>query len=112
MSDRSGAALRVDDLGDKAVVTLPANLLRTSNTTEISIEAMVFVELYKGWNRASAKLLSLEQSWNASLKWFEDMYSGIHIGGGVSFDQTGAALASALPTGKWHHLRIGLSATG
>ena len=112
MAARSGQALRFDDLGDKATVTIPAALLYSSATTEISVEAMVFVEAHKAWNRGTAKLLSLERSWNASLKWFEDMYSGAHVSGGTAFDCTGSALASAMPVGKWHHLQISLSASG
>jgi hypothetical protein len=112
MESRSGRALRFEDLGDKASVSIPAAVLYGGGTAVIAVEAMVFVESYKGWNRGTARLLSLERSWNASLKWFEDMYSGPHVSGGTSFDCTGATLAGALPKGEWHHLSIALSSSG
>ena len=112
MASRSGQALRFDDLGDKATVSIPASLIYSAGTSEISLEAMVFVEAYKGWNRSPAKLLCLERTWNASLKWYEDTYTGAHLTGGTALDCTGPTLASALPVGQWHHLRISISTTG
>jgi hypothetical protein len=112
MAARSGQALRFDDLGDKATVNIPAELICDPNTAEISVEAMVFVESYQGWNRSSAKLLTLERSWEASLSWFEDTYSGPHLRGGNILDCTGPHLAAAMPVGKWHHLQMIASSTG
>ncbi|HTG44729.1 MAG TPA: TIGR02597 family protein, partial [Verrucomicrobiae bacterium] len=113
MGSRSGTALHFFDLGDKASVTIPANLLYASGvTTEITLEAMIYVNAYKAWNRAPARLLALEKTWNASLKWSEDMYSGAHLGGGSQFDFAGQALATAMPVKEWHHLAITINASG
>ncbi|HEV8543207.1 MAG TPA: TIGR02597 family protein, partial [Verrucomicrobiae bacterium] len=113
MSSRSGKALHVFDLGDEATVTIPADQLYADGTTvEITLEAMVYVNAYKGWNRASARLLSLDQAWNASLQWTEDIYTGPHLGGGSQFDFSGAALAAAMPIQQWHHLAVSINATG
>lgn len=111
MAARSGGALRFYDLGDKATVTL-GSLYSSGETLEISLEAMVYVKSLKGWNRSLARLLTLERSWNASLKWVEDKYSGPHIGGGTQFDLFGASLAAAMPLTNWHHLRISIGASG
>jgi hypothetical protein len=111
MSSRSGQALHFHDLGDSATVTINAGYFSTT-TTEISIEAMVYVNAYKAWNRSSARLLSLEKSWNASLHWTEDMYTGPHAGGGTVFDISGDALSGAMPAQAWHHLVISISQSG
>jgi hypothetical protein len=111
MSTRSGSALRVRDLGDAATVTIPAAVLNAANNPEVTIEAMVYVNDYKAYNRASANLLSLAASWNASLGWIEDMYSGPHIIGGTQFDVFDAPLAEKMPLETWQHLSITLSRT-
>lgn len=112
MSNRSGAALHFSDLGDKATVTIPAGMLYSSAARELTLEAMVYINAYKGWNRASARLLSLEAAWNASLEWIEDIYSGPHIRGGTQFDLSGTNLTSALPLRTWFHLSITVSPAG
>ena len=111
MSERSGAALRVYDLGDKATVSIPSSLLYNSNTSEITIEALVYVNSYQAWNRGTAHLFSLARAWNASLDWIDDKYSGQHIRGGTQFDLLGTTLSSAMPTRRWHHLSITVDRT-
>jgi len=106
MSPRSGAAIRVRDLGDQAGVTIPAAVLNAPNDPEITVEAMVYVNDYKAYNRASASLLSLSASWNASLAWIDDLYSGPHITGGTQFDIFGSSLADKMPAHQWQHLSI------
>ena len=113
MQNRSGAGLRVLDLGDRATVTIAGNtLFQNGVTTEITLEAMIYVQAYKGYNKGHASLVSLEMSWNASLQFKEDMYSGTHISGGTQFDFTGAALTAAMPLHKWHHLSITINSSG
>jgi hypothetical protein len=112
MANRSGAAVRVLDLGDKASVTIPGTTLRTGNTQEITVEAMVYVNAFKAWNRAPARLLSLYSSWNANLEWFDDIYSGEHVRGGTQFDLFGTTVSSAMPLRQWHHLSITIDASG
>ena len=106
MAARSGAALRFYDLGDKATVTLPAQTLQLSQAQEITIEAMVYVNAYKAWNRSAATLVGLHNSWNAYLQWLDDTYSGQHIRGGTQFDLFGTLLNSAIPLHQWHHLSM------
>jgi len=108
MAVRAGRALRFDDLGDTATVTIPPRFLYTNGTSEITLEAMVFVEQHKAWNRTSVNMLSLEGAWNVSIKWFEDIYTGPHAGGGTMLDVSGAALAGAMPLAQWHHLSISI----
>jgi fibronectin type 3 domain-containing protein len=110
---RSGTALRISDLGDNAKVTIPGALLcQAGATTEITVEAMVYVHAYKAWNRSTARLVSLERGWNASLAWSEDIYTGPHARGGTQFDFFGAALQAAMPIETWHHLSISISNSG
>ena len=110
MATRTGKALRFYDIGDKATVTIPAGSLFRTNTFEIALEAMVYVNAYKGYNRSSSRLLSLQRNWNASLEWIEDAYNGPHFRGGTQFDFFGNALNSALPLKEWRHLSIRINA--
>ena len=111
MSTRSGKALRFYDLGDKATLTIPASLLYLNGSTnEIDLEAMVYVNEYKAYNRGTARLLSLQKTWNASLEWMEDTYSGAHVRGGTQFDFSGAGFSAALPVKEWRHLSIRINA--
>jgi hypothetical protein len=112
MANRSGTALHFDDLGDKAVVNIPASLLNPVTNQEITLEAMIFVNALKGYNRGAAHLVSLQNNWNASLEWMEDTYTGAHIRGGTEFDVTGAPLNNALTPDEWHHLSMTISKTG
>jgi hypothetical protein len=111
MAQRSGSALRFYDLGDKATVSIPATLLYSSTSQEITLEAMVYVNAYKAYNRSTARLLSLHKSWNASLEWLDDIYSGQHIRGGTQFDLFGSTLNAAMPQRQWHHLSITIGRT-
>ncbi|MGN6386770.1 MAG: glycoside hydrolase family 9 protein [Verrucomicrobiota bacterium] len=112
MSSRSGKALHFDDLGDKATVTIPSVLLNGDADAEITLEAMVFVNSLRAWNRGSARMLSLQNNWNANLEWMEDTYTGAHLRGGTEFDLTGSALGTALAPAQWHHLSITISRSG
>lgn len=113
MQTRAGSALRFEDLGDMAAVAIPTNLIYTNgSTTEIMIEAMVYVHSYKGWNKGRASILTLTKGWNASLEFIEDIYAGPILRGGAQFAVSSAMLGSELPVQKWHHLAISLSSTG
>ena len=46
--------------GDKATVTLPSAILNGDADDEITLEAMIFVNSLKAWNRGSAHMLSLQ----------------------------------------------------
>jgi hypothetical protein len=113
MSEPSGAALRFFDLGDKAVLSFPSSELFTAgDTVEITLEAMVYVNAYRGYNRGHARLLSLVKGWNASLEWREDMYAGPMISGGTHLGLLGPAITSAMPSQQWHHLSISINRDG
>ncbi|HYE31759.1 MAG TPA: glycoside hydrolase family 9 protein [Methylomirabilota bacterium] len=113
MSQRSGSALRFFDLGDNAKVTIPSALIYTNGeTSEITVEAMVFINGYKGWARGSAEIVSLIREWDASLRYAEDTWAGAHIFAGNELDVSGATLKDALPLEKWHHLGMTISSTG
>lgn len=113
MAARTGGALRFDDLGDKATVTIPASLLYSNGlTTEIALEAMIYVHSYKAWNRGRANLLTLTKGWNASLEFIEDLYAGPMIRGGSQFGVSSALLKAELPAQQWHHLSLSIGTNG
>ncbi|MGV3771329.1 MAG: glycoside hydrolase family 9 protein, partial [Verrucomicrobiales bacterium] len=111
MKTRSGGALRVLDVGDKAVVTIPAALLPTGREL-ITVEAMVFVNEYKAYNKANAKLLALEEDWNSSLEFGENKYEGPMLRGGGEWAVPKPKLTNALPLGEWVHLKLALGRNG
>jgi hypothetical protein len=112
MATRAGASLHVLDLGDKAVVSIP-NAAISSNATSVAIEAMIYINEFKAYNRANALLVSLRKNdWNALLELDEDMYAGAVVRGGGQWSVAASTLASTLTTKQWHHLRIAVDATG
>lgn len=112
MATRAGGTLEFNDLADRATVSIPGNALISANTGFISIEAMIYVNEFKAFNRGNAKILSLEQSWNSYMELYEDMYQGPFVKGGTTFSYSGAELKNALTVKQWHHLRISLDRNG
>jgi hypothetical protein len=110
MKVRQGAALRFKDLGDTAIGTIQLN--SGGKLEEIRLEAMVYLNGYKAYNRGNAKILSLSEEYNSSLEWIEDKYAGPIIRGGSVFALNKQELAQPLSPGKWHFLSITLNANG
>ncbi|MDX1953042.1 MAG: glycoside hydrolase family 9 protein [Verrucomicrobiota bacterium] len=106
----SGAALKFGDLGDTASVTFQSS--RFANPAGLSIEAMIYIDRLRAYNRSHARILSLAQDWNAQLELVEDKYAGLHVRGGSEFALKGSALTDSLPPKKWHHLKISLDSQG
>jgi hypothetical protein len=111
MATRSGAALYFADLGDQAKVTIPAASILTSSTAFLSVEAMIYINDFKAYNRGNATILKLEQAWDANLTFGEDMYNGPFLKGGASWSYTGAALKNVLTPKTWHHLVLRIDKT-
>ncbi len=112
MAGHSGAALKAADLGDDATLVIPAGAVRDQDTTAIELEAMMFINGFKGYARGNAQILSLNENWNCFMELSEDMWAGPMIRGGNTFSFSGAALTSALTLKTWHHLKIHLDAQG
>ncbi|MDX1950855.1 MAG: chitobiase/beta-hexosaminidase C-terminal domain-containing protein [Verrucomicrobiota bacterium] len=112
LQTRSGAALRFLDLNDSAVATLPGTLFTQPGTESITLEAMIYINEFKAWNRDVAQILRLENSWDAYLALMEDKYAGPCVKGGGQFAWTGTAVKSALALKKWHHFSIQLDRSG
>jgi hypothetical protein len=113
MSQRTGGALRFLDLSDRATVKLPSSLLQTSGTSEIVLEAMVYVNEFKAFDRDVATIFALVEAYNDSyLEFREDKYQGPFVLGGNAFSFSGPSLRSVLTTKQWHHMSISISNTG
>lgn len=110
MKRRAGAALAFKDLGDKATVSIPASQVAAGGG--IALQALIYVNSLKAFNRTNVKILSLTEEWDASLEMIENMYEGPMVKGGTKFSVTKADLVKALPTGQWHHLEMSVDKTG
>ena len=110
MKDRQGAALRVKDLSDKAVAKI--SLPHPQQLSEITLQAMIFLNAFKAYNRTNVRILSLSEDWNSSLELMEDMYQGVMIKGGSELSIGKPVLTNALTVGTWHHLSIRLTQQG
>lgn len=107
MAKREGAALHFGGLDDRALVEFPSARLRLHRgTTAIQIEAMVYIDGWLAFNRDAARILSLENGWNAFLEFGEDKYAGPYLRGGTEAEWTGAALHDVLTPRRWHHLAL------
>lgn len=113
MTTQGGGSLRVLDIGDQATVTFPGPSMISATTEFISVEAMIYINEFKGYNRGNAKILSLEQAWNSYFTFGENMYDGLYLRGAGSWSfLNDAALRSAFTPHAWHHFSIGLDKTG
>jgi regulation of enolase protein 1 (concanavalin A-like superfamily) len=108
MSTRSGAALHTLDINNAATALIPANQLVSSDTTAITVEAMVYVNTYKAYSRANVEIVALQKNWNASLEFYENMYAGASFRSGTAFD----SVTTAMTPQKWHHLVMTIDKTG
>ncbi len=111
MSNRAGGGLHVSDLNDGASVTIPPSSMIAAATEFISVEAMIYIDAWKAYNRGNAQLLSLFQNDGAQLELREDMYVGPILRGG-SFGYSEPALKAGLALKQWHHLSLRLDRTG
>lgn len=114
MANRSGAALRFLDLGDEATVNIPMTGLGIDTaTTAIVLEAMIYVNEFKAYDRDVARILSLQENdWNAYVELIEDKYGGPFVKGGSTLSFTKPELTSALTAKTWHHLNLAVTRTG
>ncbi len=112
MTTRTGANLHVQAIGDQATVSFPESSICASDTTAIVLDAMVYINAYKGYNVANSKLIALVNNWNSSLEFNEDMYAGPVFRGGNSWDVRGTTVANALTKNVWHHLIMTIDKTG
>ncbi len=113
MARRNGQALRVLDIGDRATLSLPSRqIFGAAGTEAIRLSAMLYVNQWKAYNRASQKLMSLFENSNASIELMEDLYAGPQIRGGVNLRVSADALANLLTLKQWHHLGITITRAG
>ncbi|MGV3773749.1 MAG: glycoside hydrolase family 9 protein [Verrucomicrobiales bacterium] len=113
MSTRKGGALRFQDLGDKATVSIPtASFSNGSGTTAITLEAMVYVNELKAYNRDRAKILSFYEGSEAYMEFIEDKYFGPFIKGGTTWSISNPSVSQAITKKEWHHLQLTLSQNG
>lgn len=112
MARHIGAALRFYDLGDSASVQVPVSSFAARTATSVVIEAMIYVNQFKAYNRSVARIFSLNETWNAYMELIEDTYQGLFAKGGTSFSFGGAPLQQALTLKEWHHICLSLTRFG
>lgn len=111
MRDRAGAALRFKDIGDAASVSVDLAKIAPARG-EITLEAMIYINAFKAYNRTNAKILSLSEDWNSSLEFVENMYEGPMVRGGTKLSLKKERIASSLTLTNWHHLALTISPVG
>ncbi len=112
MQDRSGANLHFFDVGDQASVAIPFADTWANDTQAIVVDAMIYVNAFKGFNKANATILSLERNWNAFMELREDMYAGPVFRLGSANTIGSAQVTPALTKNVWHHLRMRIDKSG
>ncbi|MGI8964601.1 MAG: hypothetical protein ACR2H1_00765, partial [Limisphaerales bacterium] len=114
MQNHAGAALHFFDVGDTATVTIPAADTYASDTEGVMVEAMIYVNEFKGYQRANSPLISFEHNWASNLELREDMYEGPFFKGGQwwGFEVRGPQVANALSKGVWHHVQMIIDQSG
>jgi hypothetical protein len=107
-SKREGAALRFKDLGDKATTTIDLRNI-SGGISEVTLQAMIYINSFKAFNKGNARILSLAEDWNSTIEFIENMYEGPMVKGGTQFSVDKKALTNALSLTNWHHLAISLN---
>jgi hypothetical protein len=110
MSQRQGAALRFLDINDKAYATI--DLTKLGPASEVTVEAMVYLNAFKAYNRTNANILSLQEDWNSSLQFLENIYEGQMVRGGTEFSLKKNELTEVITPSQWHHLSLSIKPDG
>ena len=108
MRERRGAALRFHDLGDRA----QGKISLKPGESELTFQAMIYVNAFKAYNRSSGKILSLTEDWNSSIELIENLYEGPMIKGGTQFSIGKGPVTTALAPGTWHLLELRVTRSG
>jgi len=111
----AGGALRVFGIGDQVTANVPnTNICVSGQTTNISIEATIYVNAYKGYSVANATIFSLVKNWNAELALQQNMWAQtpavVTGAGNITVDNV--TLGNYLIPGQWQYLKIMLDSTG
>jgi hypothetical protein len=115
MASPSGTSLHAMNLGDTATVSIPNNLLWNSATRKISIECMIYITDYLGYNTANVDVFALgndNANWDSSLELYDDMYAGPTFRAGVNTVTTSSTINNALTPAAWHHLGLSIDTNG
>nr|AIA18971.1 Concanavalin A-like lectin/glucanases superfamily [uncultured bacterium] len=110
MSQRQGAALRFQDINDKAYASI--DLTKLGPASEISIEAMFYLNTFKAYNRTNGNIVSLQEDWNSALQLLENIYEGPMVRGGTEFSLKKDELAQAITPSEWHHINLSINSDG
>ncbi|MDB6124432.1 MAG: hypothetical protein JWQ71_3425, partial [Pedosphaera sp.] len=111
MTTPSGAALRVLDVFDRGIVSIPvSDINKSGQAISISVEAQIFINRYPGYTYNTATMLALVKGWNSQLILSADKWatSAAVIGGNQTIVPA-ATLSSSLSTGRWHQVSITLN---
>jgi hypothetical protein len=111
MRERKGAALRFHDLGDRVQGMIGPRAGAGAND-RITLQAMIFLNAFKAYNRTNAKILSLAEGWNSSIELIENLYEGPMIKGGTEFSISKDPIIAAITPGTWHLLELTVSNDG
>ena len=110
LSQRQGAALRFQDINDKAYATI--DLTKLGPASEVTVEAMLYLNAFKAYNRTNANILSLQEDWNSSLQLFENIYEGQMVRGGTEFSLKKDELTEVITPSQWHHISLSIKPDG
>ncbi|MEM6911243.1 MAG: glycoside hydrolase family 9 protein [Verrucomicrobiota bacterium] len=101
-----GGVLRFQGLGDAAQVSIPDSLLLPGSGQALRLSVWMRVRGFLQGGQTSTPLLSLEQSWDTSLKLHGDKWAGERVYAGSNELVESALLQGHLRPGQWHHLEI------
>jgi hypothetical protein len=103
-----GGAMRLDLLGDAVSTTLPLEMVRVDAlTSEVAIEARVFIEAFLSYGKTTAPLLRLYRNWNAYLELRQDKWArSAQVRAGVVNVTSTADLAPVLTPNEWHYVSL------
>lgn len=114
MTTPTGSSMHCMNLGDAATIPIPSGDIYTpGSTTKISVEAMMYVNDFLGYNIENVDLLALgtqSDNWESTLELYYNEYNGptFRAGGDLV---SGATITSAITPGVWHHVSMSVDAS-
>lgn len=109
MRERKGSSLRFHDLGDRATAEIK---LPMQADKKLVLQAMIYLNGFKAYNRTNATILALTEDWNSSIGLIENLYEGPMIKGGTKFSVGKQEVSAALIPGAWHLVQLSVSPGG
>src|SRR5581483_3054015 len=108
MSAQSGDSLATVLSNDQAVVSINSSDLYNSGTTQITVQAMIYVNSFLGDYNDIIALGTQGDNWQSTLELWDNPYGGVTFRGAGTSVASGSTITQALTPGAWLQLTMSI----